>query len=103
MQILTGAGEPIRSIGQRGLYIGNFTRPKGITRDSEGNIYVVESYYDHVLIFNAEGEYLLPIGGTGRGLGNFFLPAGIWADTRDRIYTADMLNSRIVIMQYLGD
>lgn len=103
VQVLTKAGEAVRSIGQRGLYIGNFTRPKGITSDTEGNIYVVESYYDHVLIFNAEGDYLLPIGGTGKEAGHFFLPAGIWSDKQNRIFTADMLNSRVFIMQYLGD
>ena len=33
----------------------------------EGNVYVVESYYDHLLVFDREGDFLLPIGGTRQG------------------------------------
>ncbi len=103
VQKLTIEGKPISIIGQRGLYIGNFTRPKGITADSDGNIYVIESYYDHLLIFSASGDFLLPIGGTGTEIGYFYLPAGIWSDSQDRIFTADMLNGRVIIMQYMGE
>ncbi len=102
VQVLQADGSPIRQIGQRGLYIGNFMRPKGVSADSEGNIYAIESYYDHLLIFNAQGEFLLPIGGAGKSSGKFFLPAGIWLDEKNRLYIADMLNGRIAIFQYLG-
>ena len=102
VQLLTTAGEPVRSIGQRGLYVGNLTRPKGVTMDSEGNLYIIESYYDHLLIFNLNGDYLLPIGGNGSRIGQFYLPAGVWSDQQDRIYIADMFNARVIILQYLG-
>jgi DNA-binding beta-propeller fold protein YncE len=103
IQILTTDGEALSTVGQRGLYIGNLTRPKGVTVDDDGNIYIVESYYDHLLVFNKEGELLLPIGGSGDAVGDFFLPSGVWSDQQNRIYTADMFNSRVVIMQYLGN
>ena len=77
-------------------------RPKGVTVDSEGNIYVVESYYDHLLIYDESGQFLLPIGGTGSEVGQFFLPAGMWSDKTDRIFVADMFNSRVVIFRYVG-
>ena len=89
-------------IGQRGLYVGNLVRPKGVTTDSDGNVYIVESYYDHLLIYNQGGEFLLPIGGTGTDIGSFYLPAGIWSDNRDRIFIADMFNARVVIFRYVG-
>lgn len=60
-----GFGRFVRSVGARGLFVGNLVRPKGVAVDGEGNIYVVESYYDSVLVFSAEGEFLLPITGTG--------------------------------------
>jgi DNA-binding beta-propeller fold protein YncE len=103
VQVLSETGELISEIGQRGLYVGNMTRPKGVAVDSEGIIYVVESYYDHLLIFDAEGKFLLPIGGSGYSAGTFFQPAGIFVDPSGMIYVADMFNGRVAIFQYLGD
>jgi len=103
VQVLGEGDEPLESIGQRGLFIGNLVRPKGVTADSDGNVYVVESYYDHVIVFDHAGNYLLPIGGTGDAIGQFFLPAGIWSDDENRIFVADMFNGRVIIFKYLGD
>lgn len=97
-----GAARVAQVFGRRGLFVGDLARPKGITVDAVGNIYVVESYYDHLLVFNPQGEFLLPIGGGGSGVGEFFLPAGVWSDQRGRIYVADMFNGRVVIFEYLG-
>jgi len=95
-------GAPLEPIGRRGLYVGNLVRPKGVTTDSQGNVYVVESYYDHLLVFNANGDFLLPLGGTGSEPGRFFLPAGAWSDAEDRIFVADMFNGRVVIFRFKG-
>jgi DNA-binding beta-propeller fold protein YncE len=102
VQILTLAGDPVDQIGKRGLYVGNLTRPKGVAVDEDGNVYVVESYYDHLLIFDRDARFLLPIGGSGSAIGQFYLPAGAWTDTQGRIYVADMYNGRVVLFQYLG-
>lgn len=89
------------SIGKRGLYVGNLVRPKGVAADDDGNIYVVEGYYDHLLIYSNDGRLLLSLGGTGSNVGQFFLPTGIWID-RNRVFVADMFNGRVMIFQYLG-
>ena len=102
VQIFSRDGRPLKIIGKRGLYVGNLTRPKGVTVDNDGNVYVVESYYDHLLVFSQEGEFLLPIGGTGPEIGQFYLPAGVWSDDRGRLFVADMYNGRVVMFQYLG-
>ncbi len=91
-----------RRFGSRGLYLGNLVRPKGVAVDNEGNVYVVESYFDTLLVFSANGEFLLPIGGTGTSTGRFYLPSGIWIDARNRIFVADMFNGRVVLFQFLG-
>lgn len=98
---LEGDGKP-QVIGKRGLYYGNLVRPKGVGVDSENNIYVVESYYDNLLIFNEAGEFLMPIGGVGQGTGNFYLPSGVWVDSFNRVFVADTFNGRVTIFQYLG-
>jgi sugar lactone lactonase YvrE len=98
---LTGTGDA-RVIGQRGNRVGDFVRPKGVAVDSEQNIYALESYHDHVLIFDSRGRFLLPIGGTGKGIGSFYLPNGVWTDERNRIFVADTFNGRVVVVQFLG-
>ncbi len=89
-------------IGRRGLVVGNLVRPKGVALDAEGHVYVVESYYDSLLVFSPQGEFLMPIGGTGTATGRFYLPAGVWVDAANRVHVADMFNGRIVLFQFLG-
>ncbi len=102
IQVFANGGDRWRlSFGRRGLYVGNLVRPKGITVDSDGNIYVVESYYDHLLVFNRDGDFLMAIGGLGQETGKFYLPAGAWIDSHNRVFVSDMFNGRVVVFQYL--
>jgi len=89
-------------LGERGTKVGNFVRPKGVASDSENNIYVVESYYDHLLIFDSQARFLLPIGGAGKEAGTFYLPGGVWVDRGNRVFVADTFNGRIAVFQFLG-
>jgi len=103
IQVFSAEGEVVqRRFGERGLLLGNLVRPKGVGVDSEGNVYVVESYYDSLLVFSPHGEFLMPIGGTGTATGRFYLPAGVWVDGKNRIHIADMFNGRVVLFQFLG-
>ena len=102
VQALSLSGEPQASIGQRGLFVGNLVRPKGVVTDRDGHVYIVESYHDYLLVFNSDGDLLLPIGGTGAEAGQFFLPAGAWTDDGSRLFVADMFNGRVVVLDYLG-
>lgn len=103
VQIFDAQGllQPLQ-IGSRGLLLGNLVRPKGVAVDGEGNVYIVESYYDSLLVFSPRGEFLMPIGGTGTATGRFYLPAGVWVDARNRVHIADMFNGRVVTFQFLG-
>lgn len=103
VQVFDGAdGRPLRQIGERGLFLGNLVRPKGVAIDGAGNLYVVESYHDSVVVFSREGELLLVLGGTGADAGRFYLPAGLWIDGRDRVHVADMFNGRVALFDFLG-
>ena len=103
VQVFGAGGQLVtRQFGERGLQLGNLVRPKGVAVDGEGNVYVVESYYDNLLVFSPRGEFLLPIGGTGTATGRFYLPAGVWVDGRNRVHVADMFNGRVVTFQFLG-
>lgn len=94
-------GNFVSRFGTRGYHLGNLNRPKGIAIDSRDNLYVIESYFDFLLVFNQRGELLLPLGGTGSNPGEFYLPSGVWIDSQDRIYIADMANGRVSVFRYL--
>lgn len=103
IQVLGKEGAVVKlRFGARGVNVGNLVRPKGVAVDGEGNIYVVESLNDHLLIFNRNGELLLALGGSGPEPGRFDLPTGAWIDSGNRVFVADMFNSRIAIFQFLG-
>ena len=103
VQIVDTMGNFEQTFGRRGLFIGNMPRPKGITVDNNGLIYVVESYHDYLLIFNVKGQFLMPIGGSGQGVGQFYLPAGVWSDNNNKVYIADMFNGRVVVFEFLEE
>ena len=103
VQVFGADGQVLqRQLGSRGLVLGNLVRPKGVGVDGEGNVYVVESFYDSLLVYSREGEFLMPIGGTGKATGRFYLPSGVWVDGKNRVHIADMFNGRVVLFQFLG-
>jgi len=101
VQVFDRGGDGKTMFGKLGLYVGRLTRPKGVAVGRDGRVYVVESYFDHLLVYNGEGQLLLPIGGTGSGIGEFYLPAGVWVDRQGRVMIADMFNGRIVVLKEL--
>ena len=90
-----------RRFGAPGLYVGNLVRPKGVAVDNEGHVYIVEGYYDYLLVFGPDGEFLLPIGSKTENM-RFYLPNGVGVDSRNRVFIADMFNGRVVVLQFLG-
>ena len=70
------------TIGSYGKGFGQFTRPKGIAHDKDGNIYIVDAAFENVQIFNKKGELLMFFGGHG----NMSLPAGIAIDYENLDY-----------------
>jgi sugar lactone lactonase YvrE len=75
-------------------------RPKGISFDSEGHLYVVDGLWGIVQVFDREGRLLYYFGQRGSGLGDFQLPTGLQIDTSDRIYVVDSFNRRIEVFHY---
>lgn len=101
VQHLNPAGEPLEIIGARGLYVGNLVRPKGVALDGAGHVYVVESYYNRMLVFTADGRFLMPLATDNSALGRLYLPADVLVDNQQRVYLVDMFNGRVLIFQYL--
>ncbi len=96
-------GEFLRVIGERGDGYGQFDKPKGTALDSLGNLYVTDSSWSNVQIFNPEGDVLLYFGGRGAYPGLLANPTGIAiASETDTIFVADYLNRRVVVYQLVN-
>lgn len=86
-------GEYLHSFGESGKAYGQFTRPKGIAADREGNIYVVDAAFENIQIFNPGGELLLYFGGTYTGPGGMYLPADVSIDYNNLEYFTQFVDS----------
>ncbi len=74
---------------------GEFFDIGGISTDSSGNIYVVDSGNKRVQKFNASGTFLSTWGTQGAGNGQFSTPSGISVDTSGNVYVTDLSNQNI--------
>ena len=99
LQLFDREGKFQRMIGSTGDPAGGIYRPKGVAIDSEGHIYMVESEWGLVEVFDREGQLLYRFG-NGTGFGQFLLPTGLFIDHNDRVYLVDSYNSRVQVFQY---
>ena len=90
-----------RQIGYHGDVPGSFSQPKGLAVDGDDHLYVVDSRFENVQIFDHEGRLLLYFGEEGQGPGQFWLPAGICIDGRNRVWVADTYNKRVQVFDYV--
>ena len=68
------------SVGGAGDTYGKFARPRGIAVGPDGVIYVVESVYNVVQMFNQQGNVLMAFGNFTGAPGFLLLPASIAVD-----------------------
>jgi len=73
-------GNHITNIGSIGTKPGHFTRAKGIAVDREGRIFVIDSAFENLQIFNQEHKLLLFMLGPGGERHNVKLPAAVYID-----------------------
>lgn len=91
------------AFGGPGKDFGQFTRPKGIAADKEGNTYVVDAAFENVQIFNPGGVLLMNFGGTYKGKGGMWLPADIAIDYENIEYFIPFVESgfRLIYLIYV--
>ncbi len=73
-------GKYLGKFGKIGRKPGQFVRPKGIEVDRNGRIYVVDSSFQNVQVFNDEFKLLLFMFSSGGEKHNINLPADIYID-----------------------
>lgn len=104
VQIFDKDGKFISKFGNVGNKPGTFARPKGVGIDSEGNIYVADSAFNNIQIFDETGSKLLMFFGSGGyGPTQFRLVTGIYIDEDDKIVIADGFSGRVQTFQYISE
>ena len=79
----------------------DFIKPTGITIDSNGDIYVIDSGNSKIKKFDSNGKLLLSWGSSGSGNGEFVHPNGIIVGKK-YVYIADTGNARIQMFDKNG-
>ena len=74
-------GNYLKTLGQQGVGMGCFSRPKGVAVDREGITYVVDAAVQVVQMFDAQGRLLMFFGQPGASTrGQLLLPASVKVD-----------------------
>jgi DNA-binding beta-propeller fold protein YncE len=100
VQVFDRSGKFEYAIGSIGDRPGAMFRPKAVSIDSEGDVYVVDAQWGVVQVFNRKGELLYYFGTQGTHAGEFQLPTGLFIDHDDHVYVVDSFNRRIQIFHY---
>jgi sugar lactone lactonase YvrE len=101
VQVFDQEGRFVRTWGSPGRRLGQFSRPKGIALDPQGNVYVADAAFGNFQIFTAQGALLMFIGerSTTPGPAKYMLPAGIDVDQDGRVYMVDQFFRKIDIFR----
>jgi len=94
-------GNYLSHFGKAGQSSGYLSRPKGISTDRLGHIYVVDALLNTLQLFNPQGQLLMTLGEQGQLPGQFWLPTGIYIN-QQKIYIADSHNRRVQVFRYIG-
>jgi RHS repeat-associated protein len=95
IQEFNESAEFIRAFGSYGSGNGQFNEPKGITIDSQGNVWVVDSENGRVQVFGEEGECEYQFGVPGNGAGQFAEPWNLQFGANGAIFVSDTVNNRV--------
>lgn len=99
--------KPLRKIGTTGhnhelTSPGDFSKPAAVAVDTEGNLYVADTYNNRVEIFDADGNFVSTFGKAGDGPGYFSRPKGIAIDGDGHIWVADGMQDRVQVFNKDG-
>jgi DNA-binding beta-propeller fold protein YncE len=102
VDIFTPEYKWIKRVGQCGNQLGDFTRPKGVAFDQEGNLYVVDNAFNNFQVFDPQGHLRMFVGTAGVGPGMFWMPNAIYIDKHNRVYVSEFFGNRVQVFQFLG-
>lgn len=74
-----------------------------IATDGAGNVYLLDSQLDEVLVYSPSGEYLRSIGRSGEGPGEFRRPRALFITDDGRVAVLQMMPGKIIMLTPEGD
>jgi RHS repeat-associated protein len=83
------------TFGSLGSGNGQISKPAGIARDKEGNVWVADTENNRVEEFSSGGTFVRQFGTVGTGNGQLKKPAGITIDGEGNVWVADTGNNRV--------
>jgi streptogramin lyase len=81
---------------------GTFSLPMGAAVDSDGNVYVTDTFNNRVEIFDADGNFVSMFGKNGDGPADFERPKAIAVDCDGHIWVADAAQDRVKVFNQEG-
>jgi sugar lactone lactonase YvrE len=97
VQRFTETGEWNANIADWGVLPGNLFRPKGVSLDHNGLIYVTDSYMDVIQVFNDQ-QFLYALGDESGKPRKFTAPGGIYIN-QNRIYVVEMFAKKVGVYE----
>ena len=82
--------------GGAGKGPAQFDKPRGVTTDAAGNIYVADGGNARVQKFSSKGDFLLFFGRSGMAGGELREPNGVAVDSSGNVYVTDSVNHRLL-------
>jgi len=81
---------------------GTFSLPEGVAVDSDGNVFVTDTFNDRVEMFDAEGQFISTFGKNGDGPADFERPKGIAIDRDGHVWVVDAAQNMVKIFSQQG-
>ena len=94
-------GVYVTSIGG-GPDVGHFKYPRGIAVDRTGTVYVADTGYCRIQVFDSHGAFLFTWGTVGDAPGQFRHPSALAVDAAFNVYVADADSNRVQVFTRAG-
>jgi DNA-binding beta-propeller fold protein YncE len=99
-KLLRQIGKPSKKHDQTAP--GAFSLPEGVAVDSDGNVYVTDTFNDRIEMFDADGEFMNTFGQNGDGPADFERPKGIAIDRDSHIWVVDAAQNLVKVFNQQG-
>jgi DNA-binding beta-propeller fold protein YncE len=70
-------------------------KPTGMGIAPDGRLFVADTHYGRVIVFDREGRELARFGSPGEALGQFIFPSDVAFDSAGRVYVSEFGNNRV--------